>query len=145
KSGHSTLPHITLIPPFKLSEEYTTNDILKRLENIKFTPFISSVDGFGSFTDRTVFAHVKSSKDWDRLRYAIFKAISDMGNIREDRRPMKPHITIANRDIPYGKAPELLETLHSYDIETSLNVDRIALFTKMGYRWVLEDENIILL
>ncbi|MCR5732934.1 MAG: 2'-5' RNA ligase family protein, partial [Sphaerochaetaceae bacterium] len=47
KSGHSTLPHITLIPPFKLSEEYTTNDILKRLENIKFTPFISSVDGFG--------------------------------------------------------------------------------------------------
>ncbi|MBR1937560.1 MAG: 2'-5' RNA ligase family protein [Spirochaetales bacterium] len=144
-SGHSTLPHITIIPPFTLSDEFTTDDILKRLEDIKFKPFTSFVEGFGSFSDRTVFANVKASKDWDNLRNTVFKAISDMGDIKKDKRPMKPHITIANRDIPPNKAPEILERLQTYNIDKEIKVDRIALFTRVGYKWVLQSENIIFL
>lgn len=58
---------------------------------------------------------------------------------------MKPHITIANRDIPPNKAPEILERLQTYNIDKELKVDRIALFTRIGYKWVLQSENIIFL
>ena len=63
RSWHGTPIHVTLVPPFCFSEEYTTadlvlaieKDVLPEADKLKFTAHIENFDAFG---DRTIFAKV---------------------------------------------------------------------------------------
>ncbi len=136
RSGHSTPPHITLVPPFVINEGADTADIEERIAKVKGVPFNAVVDGFGSFDERTVFAHVQTAREWTGLRDAVNAAVRNLGNIRVDRRPFRPHITIANRDIPPGATMRILEYLSAFDISTEFPVDTIAVFERRDHRWI---------
>ena len=66
RSGHLTPIHVTLIPPFRLSEEYSTEDLTK----------------------------VEKDEKWTVLRDAVYSAVikAAPGCIKKDQRPFTPHL-----------------------------------------------------
>lgn len=67
KSGHGTPIHITLVPPFRLSQGYTTADLARTIQDevlpsAEKLKFVAHVDNFDAFGDRTVFAKVNRNE-----------------------------------------------------------------------------------
>ena len=71
RSGHSTPIHVTLVPPFRLPQEYSTEDLALAIEKEvlpKGLGFTANVNNFDAFGDRTIFAKVEPQsllpKNW---------------------------------------------------------------------------------
>ena len=141
RSGHGTPIHVTLVPPFKLSEEYSTDDLARALEKNVLSRnfgFVAHVDNFDAFGDRTVFAKVSVDEKWTRLRDETVKAILNAcpGTTKKDMRPFQPHATVANRDIPEGASADALEALNEMNLVEDFPVDGITIFERRGDRWI---------
>ena len=141
RSGHGTPIHVTLVPPFKLSEEYSTDDLARALEKNVLSRnfgFVAHVDNFDAFGDRTVFAKVSVDEKWTRLRDETVKAILNAcpGTTKKDMRPFQPHGTVANRDIPEDASADALEALNEMNLVEDFPVDGITIFERRGDRWI---------
>ena len=69
KSGHGTPIHVTLVPPFRLQDQYSTEDLVKAIEQDVLPAglsFSAKINNFDAFGDRTLFAKVE--KDEKGLR-----------------------------------------------------------------------------
>ena len=143
RSGHRTPIHVTLVPPFKLPEEYTTEDLIDAVEK-NVLPFASGlsfsakIENFDAFGDRTIFAKVIADKKWTKLRDAVFEAVSKAvpGTLKKDRRPFQPHLTVANRDIPEGASTQALQYLNELNLFEKFPADNITIFERKGGSWV---------
>ena len=145
KSGHSTPVHVTLIPPFRLPEEYTTEDIARAIEeelNSKKLGFIAHVDNFDAFGDRTLFARVSADEKWVALRDAIYSAVNKAapGCTRKDSRPFTPHVSVSNRDIPEGVMTDAIRIMNELDLVEDFPVDNVTLFERKNVKWVSAGE-----
>lgn len=142
RSGHSTPVHVTLVPPF--SSTKSTDEIKDILKGILplLSPFSSSVDGYGSFGNRTIYLRVLPSKEWDNLSKTLTKGLKAMGErVKIDNKPLTPHLTVANRDIPPEHFSFILQQLSSHSITAPFLVERVALFHREGRLWrVIEDD-----
>ena len=142
KSGYGTPIHVTLVPPFRLPEEFRTSDlaaaiekeVLPLAEKLKFDAHIENFDAFG---DRTVFAKVIASKNWTALRDKVVAAVLNAapGCTKKDQRPFQPHLTVANRDIPAGASVNALKVLNEMNLVEDFPVDNITIFERKGGRW----------
>lgn len=142
KSGYGTPIHVTLVPPFRLPEEFRTSDlaaaiekeVLPLAEKLKFDAHIENFDAFG---DRTVFAKVIASKNWTALRDKVVAAVLNAapGCTKKDQRPFQPHLTVANRDIPAGASVNALKVLNELNLVEDFPVDNITIFERKGGRW----------
>lgn len=55
--------HVTLIPPFRLQDQYSSEDLARAIEKEilpKGLGFIAHIDNFDAFGDRTLFAIKKN-------------------------------------------------------------------------------------
>ena len=141
KSGHSTPLHVTLIPPFILPDEYTTQDLADAIEGEIMSGeagFISHIDNFDAFGDRTLFAKVSADEKWTRLRDAVYSAVMKAapGCIKKDSRPFTPHISVSNRDIPEGVMTDALKIMNELDLVEDFPVDNITIFERKNGRWI---------
>ena len=78
KSGHGTPIHVTLVPPFRLQEEYSTADLISAIEKEVLPQglgFTAHIDNFDAFGDRTLFANVVAGDAWTKLRDKTIQAI----------------------------------------------------------------------
>lgn len=142
KSGYGTPIHVTLVPPFRLPEEFRTTDlaaaiekeVLPLAEKLRFDAHIENFDAFG---DRTVFAKVIASKNWTALRDKVVAAVLNAapGCTKKDQRPFQPHLTVANRDIPAGASVNALKVLNEMNLVEDFPVDNITIFERKGGRW----------
>ncbi len=142
KSGYGTPIHVTLVPPFRLPEEFRTSDlaaaiekeVLPLAEKLRFDAHIENFDAFG---DRTVFAKVIASKNWTALRDKVVAAVLNAapGCTKKDQRPFQPHLTVANRDIPAGASVNALKVLNELNLVEDFPVDNITIFERKGGRW----------
>lgn len=142
KSGYGTPIHVTLVPPFRLPEEFRTADLAAAIEKevlpladkLKFDAHIENFDAFG---DRTVFAKVIASKNWTALRDKVVAAVLNAapGCTKKDQRPFQPHLTVANRDIPAGASVNALKVLNELNLVEDFPVDNITIFERKGGRW----------
>lgn len=140
KSGHGTPIHVTLVPPFKLPEEYSTADVIKAIETEVLPQglgFIAYIDNFDAFGDRTLFANVVAGNAWIKLRDETVKAFLNAcpGCIKKDKRPFQPHATVSNRDIPAGVMTKALEVMNELNLAEDFPVDNITVFERKGGRW----------
>ncbi|EID84076.1 hypothetical protein MSI_24980 [Treponema sp. JC4] len=140
KSGHGTPIHVTLVPPFRLQEEYSTADLVHAIEKDvlpKGLGFIAHIDNFDAFGDRTLFANVIASDSWTRLRDETVKAILNAcpGCTKKDQRPFRPHGTVSNRDIPAGVMTDALQVMNEMQLVEDFPVDNITIFERKGSRW----------
>ena len=143
KSGHGTPIHVTLVPPFHLPEEYTTQDLVQAMEQ-EVLPFASKfrfqahVEGFDAFGDRTIFARVQQNDAWRILRDKVLETVLTVAPrcTKKDTRPFCPHLTVANRDIPAGASLGALEVLKELQLTEDFTVDNITIFERQGSRWI---------
>lgn len=140
KSGHSTPIHVTLVPPFHLPEDYSTDDLVRGLDNGlsgKKLGFTSHLENFSAFGDRTVFGKVIPSTSWVELRDEILRSILEAcpGCTKKDSRPFQPHATVANRDIPSGVSVEALQVLNGMNLIEDFPVESISIFERISGRW----------
>ncbi len=144
KSGFATPFHVTLIPPFGVSEQQDFEGLLKALTEVssRASGFSAQVSGFGAFGDRTVFAHVEPDPRWNLLRDSVFSSVSAAvsGRLKKDARPFTPHVTVANRDIPPGAIPTALSYFATIPLELSFPVNEITLFEREREGWVIAAE-----
>lgn len=143
KSGFATPIHVTLIPPFRLSEEYSTkdladaiiSDVLPFSSELKFTAHIKNFDAFG---DRTIFAKVLKDEKWEKLRDKVFDAITKAAPFctKKDVRPFTPHLTVANRDIPSGVSSDALKVMNELNLIEDFSVDNITIFERQNGKWI---------
>ena len=143
KSGYGTPIHVTLVPPFRLPEPYTTKDIVSAiktdvLHDFASLSFSADVKNFDAFGDRTIFAKVDACEKWTKLRDAVFSAVLKAApeSVKKDKRPFQPHLTVANRDIPPGSSTQALEAMNELNLFTSFKVDNITIFERNGSKWV---------
>lgn len=140
KSGHGTPIHVTLLPPFRLQEEYSTENLARAIEKEvlpKGLGFTAHIDNFNAFGDRTLFANVVAGDEWTRLRDETVKAVLNAcpGCTKKDQRPFQPHGTVANRDIPAGVMTEALQVMNELKLVEDFPVDNITIFERRGSRW----------
>lgn len=137
RSGMKTEPHITLIPPFDC--DLSLHDIKGILSDIVFPPVGVSVSGYGSFGERTIYAHVERSRELEDLVREISKTLRDNGiRVKEEKR-YTPHITIANRDIkPYSFIPSM-EYLNSIEIDKTFTASSFMIFFFRDYSWIADE------
>lgn len=141
RSGHGTPIHVTLVPPFRLPEEYSTDDLVRAIEKnvlARNLGFSAHVDNFDAFGDRTVFAKVSANEKWTALRDETVKAILNTcpGCTKKDLRPFQPHATVANRDIPVGASATALEALNEMNLVEDFPVNNITIFERRGDKWI---------
>lgn len=143
KSGQKTPLHVTLVPPFHLSEEFSTTDIICAIREIDFSrlAFTSKIDGYDAFGDRTLFAKVIPNTQWVSLRDTVLKALLNTipHCTKKDTRPFTPHITVANRDIPAGSSVKALKALNELELKVSFSVDNITIFERKNSLWEVAD------
>lgn len=152
RSGQETPVHITLIPPFSLGEESSTERLALSLQcaaeeliGSGLLPFDADVEGFGAFEERTVFARVLPDPRWEKLKAEISSAVRrEIPSVKIDRRAFFPHLTVANRDIPPGGVALALSRFSELNLKESFRIDNIALFTRSeSGTWIAEDENVV--
>ena len=146
RSGQSTRPHITLIPPFSSSmkTEVIVDEVRGILEGRR--SFTSFLQGYGAFGGRTLFMKVVESEEWRVLSRDVSMGLRAMGEkIKVEKKPFVPHITIANRDIPEGAIGEMLSSLSGDKLPESFMVERIGVFHRKGWQWVLSTEDVVTL
>ena len=140
KSGQGTPIHVTLVPPFRLKDQYSTEDMVRAIEKDvlpKGLGFNAHIDNFDAFGDRTLFANVVAGDKWTRLRDETVKAVLNAcpGCTKKDQRPFKPHGTVANRDIPAGVMTDALQVMNELKLVEDFPVDNITIFERRGSRW----------
>ena len=141
KSGHATPIHVTLVPPFRLPEEYSTADLARAIENEvlpKGLGFTGHIDNFDAFGDRTLFTKVISNEKWVALRDAVTSAVLNAapGCTKKDARPYQPHISCSNRDIPAGVMTDALQVMNELNLVEDFPVDNITIFERQNGKWV---------
>lgn len=142
KSGYGTPIHVTLVPPFKLPTEYSTDDLIRSIQDYVM-PFASQlkfeahIDNFDAFGDRTIFAKVIRDDKWTALRDKVLAAVlkAAPGCTKKDGRPFQPHLTVANRDIPAGVSKDALEVMNELNLVEEFPVDNITIFERKGGKW----------
>ncbi len=142
KSGHGTPIHVTLVPPFRLQDQYSTEDLAHAIEKEvlpKGLGFTAHIDSFDAFGDRTLFANVVAGDEWTRLRNETVKAVLNAcpGCTKKDQRPFQPHGTVANRDIPAGVMTEALQVMNELKLVEDFPVDNITIFERKLNRWTV--------
>lgn len=152
RSGHSTPIHITLIPPFQamrgINDQYLVDLLsyaLRPMAEEGKLPFDAHVKGFCSFGERTLFAALEKNALWTELRNNLQEEYirNRVGDIRKDTKPLVPHLTVANRDIPKGAIVPSLSYFDTLDLDTIFPVSQIGVFHREGYRWVVTERNTI--
>lgn len=141
KSGHATPIHVTLVPPFRLTEEYSTEDLARAIESEvlpKKLGFTAHIDNFDAFGDRTLFAKVVSNEKWVALRDTVFTAVvkAAPGCTKKDARPFQAHASISNRDIPAGVMTDALQVMNELNLVEDFPVENITIFERQNGKWV---------
>lgn len=151
RSGYGTPVHITLIPPFRLDDLFSDGDVREAVQNAarvwseSANPLTCFVDGFGTFSGRTLFAHVKPSAGWENLRNTVYGELAKQcpRTARKDSRTFVPHITVANRDIPEGAAAAALVHFSELNLKESFPVGNITVFIRSNGKWMIDDTAVL--
>jgi 2'-5' RNA ligase len=144
KSGYGTAPHITLVAPFAFEDERGVGVLEGAIAAwvADQRAFECTLSGFGAFAERTIFAHVEESAEWTRWHAGLVRAIGGIypGLLPPDRRAFMPHLSVANRDIPFGAVPEALQHFSELDFNEKFMVDHAALFEWGNGAWTVRDQ-----
>jgi len=123
-------PHITLIPPAKLTSSFKalSEALKKRAKDFKrFKIDIVGIDQFAN-TGNTIFAQVAKSDDLLNLQRLVIKSIEGHLEIMKGYpRQYHPHITLSN-DLTADEAQEKFPGIEKLVSDQQFIVDRISLF-----------------
>ncbi|MDZ7808755.1 MAG: RNA 2',3'-cyclic phosphodiesterase [Gracilimonas sp.] len=144
QSSHSlnAPPHITLISPFRVSEEHVS-----RLHSILEVyaqgnkPFQVHLKGFATFPPKVIFIDVKISEALKQFQQKIenmIRAEEDFGYNYQER-AFHPHVTLAFKDLSKENFYNAWDEFKERDIEETFLTDHIYLLKHNGEVWEVSD------
>src|SRR5688572_17122426 len=142
KKALNVVPHITLLPPFRLR-----NEEIQRLHHwfetsrVDLDPFDLSLDGFAAFNNKkqpVVYLKPVVNDQLGQLHQQLFDAfhasfpgLLPIGNLR----PFTPHLTIAYRDLTKAMFDQAWGEYRSRNYQATFTVDRYHLLKHSGKQW----------
>ena len=131
-------PHITLIPPFKLSG----ND-LPKLRNLltncisQLSPFNITIKNYGCFKPRVIYLKPVLNDKLQLIHQQINRAFfHGFPSLIQSNRPFHPHLTIAFRDL----TPKIFDIswteVKQKRFESEFTAEAVSLLMHDGKRWI---------
>jgi 2'-5' RNA ligase len=135
RHGLDTLPHITLQPPFRETED-AIEDIARKLEDLakSMLPFDVELDGFGALVNRVLFIKVGRQPALNKLYLNTIAICSRV--VADTERPFHPHITIAHRDLTPDKFAKAWPEYKDRPFKASFKCKSISLIVQRDGFWV---------
>jgi 2'-5' RNA ligase len=135
--------HITLLPPFRATEEKITEmkTVMARFSSTR-SPFSIVLDGFGTFEDRVFFVDVILNDDLNDLFNDLKKFLLDESGWVCDykRTKFKPHVTLANRDLSPENCQKARVYFKDRSFREQFDCRSIVLFRHVNGVWEIERE-----
>ena len=130
-------PHITLIPPFRISDT-KTQDLTKKLERFSSIEktFSISTNGFGAFAPRVIYISIDRNENLSKL---YIRLISEFNEVCSNKN-FKPHMTIAFRDITTEIFRKAWSEYEKKPILQTFQVNSLYLLKHNGKSWDVVDE-----
>lgn len=129
-----TVAHLTVIAPF--TWEKNAEELEELLgETLKgVAPLEIRGSGLGSFGSRVLFVNVELTPELQELQRTLTYSLQEQG-IAVDKRPYRPHITLAPRLRPQQFA-EYREQLADFEPRYSFRCEKLSLFQfRPAWRW----------
>ncbi|GAB4453236.1 MAG: 2'-5' RNA ligase family protein [Bacteroidia bacterium] len=133
-------PHITLIPPFKLSskKEPALANAIQTFNSQSIQSFEIILNNYDVFLPKVVFINVINSPELIAFQKEVEKYFRIHFNIVKDLppRPFHPHITIAFRDVKKHQTLDILnEVKQHFPIQEKFTLNNISLLKHNGSNW----------
>jgi 2'-5' RNA ligase len=137
--------HLTLYPPYKAIPE--TEQELKQLHNwaksqSTFNIHLKNFDFFDNRKSPVVFINVEKNKELTLLHANFTKQLKRILPFLHDpktKNTFHPHMTIAYRDVPPEKLPEIKRMYVNRKFEGAFNVKHLYLWRHNGRNWDVID------
>lgn len=140
--GLNSPPHITLIPPFKLSHA-SADELQAKLQELvrNFQPFTLTGKGVNHFDQKTIYAKVDLNEYLTALQKELELLVKEELNFKIERpdRKYTPHLTLAFKDLKKENFKEAFRYLEAQQISLQFPVNNIALLQHSGKRWLIRD------
>nr|WP_262894869.1 2'-5' RNA ligase family protein [Hymenobacter guriensis] len=135
-------PHITLWPPVHRPVEFARQaaEVLAEFAASE-TEFTVGLQDFAWFGSRTLFISVNSPETLKNFnqRLAQWCRLHQL-DIPLENRPFTPHMTLATRDLPADKVPELQKIFAGRNYAAQFSVQQLTLFEHRGTAWEVAAE-----
>ena len=130
--------HITLVPPFSISEE-KEEELSTHLQQFSRTAksFSIRVKDFDSFRPSVIFLHVEPDNILLQLKESLELYLLSLNKfpVKKEERAFHPHITIANRDLEKKDFPLAWQYFQQINYEVSFTANAISLLKHNGHTW----------
>lgn len=130
--------HITLFPPFRyLSAK--EQELFAAMEEAAYNKsfFDIRLQNFGCFFPRVVFVNVLENERLHELQRAVKHSFISIpgGNLKPDKRPYHPHMTIGNRDWEIDQFTAAWEFFSVQEYEATFTADKVCLLKLWQGKW----------
>jgi 2'-5' RNA ligase len=132
-----TIPHITIIPPFRM--HHMRSEPLKELMyNVSkdFFPLNIELNGFGFFEQRVVYINVVYNENLKQLHLAFSAAFHKyFPEIKVNSDRFNPHVTIAHKDLDIESFLEARLFFSQRQFHAAFTCQNLTLFHHDGNQW----------
>lgn len=137
KHGMSTMPHITIVPPLRMSESEVRGSKEFLSDSVKeFSPFDIHLDGFSHFKEKVIFVRVLQNEIIELIHQEVASYFSKAFGIGTQK--FHPHITIANRDLKPDSFQEYFEFISNIKVDDKFTCNSISLLVHKSGKWEVD-------
>ncbi|RME37417.1 MAG: 2'-5' RNA ligase family protein [Deltaproteobacteria bacterium] len=135
-------PHITLIPPFRWperDEDQLKEALYQFARHQQSFPVV--LEDFGRFDKRVIYVRIRHNAALARLHYDLCAWLQKKIQLPcKDRRPFRPHMTLAHRDLTEELFPKVWEAFAERRYQAHYTASHIALLKHNGKYWEIVAE-----
>lgn len=132
-------PHITLIPPFFMTDQRLHSDLVQDLNEFagKYNMVELHMSEFGSFAPRVIYVKPSPSPYLEEQQKQLENLLVEKyTEIQPSKRSFHPHVTIGFRDLAKDTFHEAWEYFSKKSIQTSCVIEKITVLKHNGERWL---------
>jgi 2'-5' RNA ligase len=130
-----TPPHITLQPPFRTQSD--GNELLKILQPVSqhHSSFSIRTGPVNAFANRVAYLEVIAPPILFQMQQQVCHLLEEKKLVRPDRRVFHPHITLAHRDIPGERMPDIKRFAEQMQSFWEFKVQELTLLIHRNGQW----------
>lgn len=142
ESAHAlkSSPHITLVPPFQITDEPASMEILQNFAN-EHSSFEVELKDFSHFGKRVVFIDVVENQSLNNLHIGLKEIMSSNSLVfkyASQPKPYHPHLTLAFRDLSNENFRRAWAVYNTQSYNASFEAKELVLFKHYQQRWHIE-------
>lgn len=132
--GH--IPHITLVPPFRIDVELE-KDLINLIKDVKIEANKIKIKGFNHFKKHTIFIDMEFNEKLSELHTTLFDKLNSTNWFEKKLtyyQRFNPHITIGYKDLK-STFKEAWGYFENQKIEEEFTISSISILKYDGEKW----------